>query len=269
MSPVVVTRPARDAAQWVGDLQALGIDALALPLIDIHAVSTAPLQQALVQARLHAQAGRYQAIMVVSGNAATHFFTPALVAALAAQPGGGTRIWAPGPGTAGQLQALGLPPGCIDSPAADARQFDSESLWQSVGPRVGTGTRVLVVRGTSTPALEGGNGRDWLAARIAAAGGQADFVAAYERAAPAWSSADLQQLRALLASDPLWLLSSSEALSHLVAALPRHDWSACRALATHPRIAQSATGHGFGRVLQCRPTLADVAASIKSEHERR
>ena len=63
----------------------------------------------------------------------------------------------------------------------------------------------------------------------------------------------------------LWLLSSSQALEHLCAALPGQDWRQARALATHPRIAQAARNAGFGEVRECRPALADVAASIESQ----
>jgi uroporphyrinogen-III synthase len=36
-------------------------------------------------------------------------------------------------------------------------------------------------------------------------------------------------------------------------------------VATHPRIAQAARDAGFGAVLEARPTLDDVVASIESE----
>ncbi|MGJ7583631.1 uroporphyrinogen-III synthase, partial [Variovorax sp. RHLX14] len=39
--PVIVTRPAREAAQWVSDLRAAGLDAVALPLIVIEPVADA------------------------------------------------------------------------------------------------------------------------------------------------------------------------------------------------------------------------------------
>jgi uroporphyrinogen-III synthase len=59
----------------------------------------------------------------------------------------------------------------------------------------------------------------------------------------------------------IWLFSSSEAIAHLPIGL---DWGQARALATHPRIAQAAREAGFGQVLQSRPALPEVLASIKS-----
>jgi uroporphyrinogen-III synthase len=37
--PVIVTRPAREAVQWVDDLRAAGLEAVALPLIAIEPVA--------------------------------------------------------------------------------------------------------------------------------------------------------------------------------------------------------------------------------------
>ncbi|WP_434802542.1 hypothetical protein [Paracidovorax avenae] len=117
--------------------------------------------------------------------------------------------------------------------------------------------------GDGTDAVAG-TGREWLAQRIAAAGGQAEFVAAYERGAPDFSAEQLALARAAATDGSLWLFSSSEAVAHLGAALPGQDWSGARALATHPRIAQAAQDAGFGAVRQCRPALNDVVASIES-----
>jgi len=47
MRRVIVTRPEHDAAQWVADLQARGIAAVALPLIAITACQGPQAQAAL------------------------------------------------------------------------------------------------------------------------------------------------------------------------------------------------------------------------------
>lgn len=274
---VIVTRPAREAAHWVEQLGAHGIPAVALPLIAI-GPSTAPgAQQALNQAR--AQQDQYRALMFVSGNAAAYFYESNQPLALIeqAQSAIKTRAWAPGPGTARALEQAGVPRERIDGPAPDAPQFDSEALWQQVGPQIRPGDRVLIVRGRSaTPhdaqesAQESahenaqGTGRDWLARQIEAAGGQVEFVVAYERGAPRLT-ADAVALAQQAAQDgSFWLLSSSEAVAHLAEALPAQHWGAARALATHPRIAEAARQAGFGLVRECRPALEDVVASIES-----
>ena len=263
----IVTRPQRDAQQWAQDLQAAGIEAVALPLIAIRGVRDPALHSAMLRAR--AECHNYRALMFVSGNAVHYFFegfsAPALAAT--AQAAIHTRAWAPGPGTAQALRDAGVPAGRIDRPAPDAAQFDSESLWQQVAPQIGPGDRVLIVRGAAGPATEGGSGRDWLARQIAAAGGSVEFVAVYERAAPDLSPAQRTLAQQAATDGSVWLLSSSEAVTHLRAALPGQDWSGAHALATHPRIAGAARAAGFGTVTECRPAFDDVVASIESLHE--
>lgn len=258
---VIVTRPAREAGQWVQALQQRGIAAHALPLIDI---GPAPDAAALHAAR--AQVLDYRAIMVVSGNAAQHFFDQKVALALAGQASAAikTRVWSPGPGTAETLQALGVPPACIDRPAHDAKQFDSEALWAQVQGDVSAGERVLVVRGADADASPNGTGREWLAQQLRARGAEVDFVVAYTRAAPVLSREQLALAREAAHNGAWWLLSSSEALAHLRAALPEQAWDQARALVTHPRIAQAARAAGFAWVQECRPALADVVASIES-----
>ena len=266
---LIVTRPAREAAQWVQRLQAHGVPAVALPLIDIGPCTDPAARQALAQA--HARLPAYQALMFVSGNAVTCFFAsnqaPALdgKAPIAIK----TRAWAPGPGTAAALVQAGVDPAQIDGPSPDAAQFDSEALWQQVRQQIGPGSRVLIVRGRSaTPdsAHESpmGTGRDWLAQQITAAGGEVDFVVAYQRGAPRFDGAQQALAQAAARDGSVWLLSSSEAVAHLAQALPAQTWECAHALATHPRIAQAARAAGFGTVRECRPALEDVVASIES-----
>ncbi|MES1161551.1 MAG: uroporphyrinogen-III synthase, partial [Rhizobacter sp.] len=116
---ILVTRPAAQAADWVLDLQARGLDAVALPLIAIAAVDEPSALRAAWQVL-----GQRRLVVFVSPNAAQHFF-----AQRPAGPGWPASTWAgsPGPGTTRALVALGVPPAQIVEPAADAPQFDSES----------------------------------------------------------------------------------------------------------------------------------------------
>lgn len=266
MPRVIVTRPAREAAHWVDQLQAQGIDAIALPLIAIRPCTDAAARHALMQAQQ--QLGHYRALMFVSGNAVVHFFEQKGAIALMnkALTAIKTRAWAPGPGTARALVQAGFPPDRIDGPAPDAPQFDSESLWQQVAPQIQPGDRVLIVRGCSGGAHDNaqGTGRDWLARQIDAAGAQVDFVVAYERGAPRLTAAEVALAQQATQDGSIWLLSSSEAVGHLAQALPALRWDTACALATHPRIADAARAAGFGTVLECRPALEDVVASIES-----
>ena len=166
------------------------------------------------------------------------------------------------------LEQAGVPPDGIDGPAPDAPQFDSEALWQQVATQIRPGDRVLIVRGRSATSQgvheSQGNGRDWLARQIEAAGGTVEFVVAYQRGAPRFSAHEVALAQQAACDGSLWLLSSSEAVAHLAEALPGQHWGAARALATHPRIAQAARAAGFATVGECRPALDDVVASIES-----
>lgn len=247
---VIVTRPATEAAEWVGALGALGFDAVALPLIEIRAADDMePLRDAW------ARMGTYRAAMFVSPNAVRGFF--------AAQPAGAAftpKAWAPGPGTREALAAAGVEQ--IDAPSGDAQQFDSEALWDLVGAQCGRGDRVLIVRGGDAGA--GIGGRDWLVEQLAARGVQVDQVLAYVRACPAFTPRQDALATASLQDGSVWLFSSSQAIANLRACLPRRDWSGGRAIATHPRIAQAARDTGFGVVCVSRPSVDAVVAALES-----
>lgn len=280
----IVTRPAHDAERWVRQLQQTGIDAEALPLIEIAPVSSADEVQALKLAR-GALPG-YAACLFVSGNAAEHFFkqnTPlaqsasaqAAINSVANDLSGkippGLRFMAPGPGTVAALLAAGIRAAQIDAPAPDAGQFDSEALWQVIGSRDWHGLRVLIVRGHTGAAEGNSSGRDWIASQWRAAGAIVDFVGVYRRRAPLFDEAQLQRARSASADGSVWLFSSSEALANLIgcAGLQHLDWSQARAVATHPRIAQAVRAAGWGVVVVSRPALQNIRealGSIESQH---
>ena len=243
---VIVTRPPAQAADWVARLHALGVDAVALPLIGIAPVNDpAPLHAAWAALPGTALA------MFVSANAVAHFF--------AARPAGaswpaGTRAGSTGPGTAAALRQAGLPPQQIVTPADDAPAFDSEALWALLAHEDWAGRRALVVRGE--------DGRDWFAETLRARGAEVGFVAAYRRLPPALDAAGRRLVAEACAAPHahLWLFSSSEAVGHLRTVAPDADWSAAHAVASHPRIAQAARDAGFGAVDMQPPFPAALAA---------
>ncbi|MDB5893284.1 MAG: hypothetical protein JWQ88_815 [Rhodoferax sp.] len=277
VAAVIVTRPQADAVRWVDALRQRGFAAEALPLIDIAPASDPAPVKAAWQA-IH----KYKALMFVSGNAAEHFFAlrPACLASSATHPNGlqaaaaandapvspGKRLvarcWATGPGTLAALRQAGLEAASIDAPGVHSGQFDSEALWQVVGPTVTAGDRVLVVRGGAPGGASAG--RNWFAEQLVAHGAEVDFVVAYERHLPRWSTGQLERARSATQDGSVWLLSSSEAIGHLRHTLPEAALAGARAVATHPRIARAAREAGFGVVCESRPTLDDVAASIES-----
>lgn len=269
---VIITRPAGDTSAWIDALQAAGYTVSALPLIEV-----GPARHAQALAQAWAQWPHLQAVMFVSAQAVRYFFESQTNSITWTNA---PRCWATGPGTHKALLQAGVPEACIDSPAADAPQFDSEALWQRVVSQVKAGQPVLIVRGNDAPPdaadAEGktmqaetstaltGTGRDWLAQQLQAAGASAHFVVAYERRAPVWSVEQIA-LAAQAASDgTVWCFSSSQAIQHLAQAMPMQSWAKARCIATHPRIAETAQSLGFGEIQMSKPSLADVLVSLES-----
>ena len=266
---VIVTRPKNEAHKWVEALADAGYDAIALPLIG---VLPAPDPSAVVAAwkRLHT----FDAVMFVSGNAVDHFFAlkPALAPEFADDDAAKIRAFVTGPGSFSALKRAQVDAQCIDMPDRDAGQFDSEALWQVVAHRVQPGYRVLIVRGTGSATagdatafgLSDGAGRDWFADQVRAVGGVVEFVVSYQRRPPELLETERELVCRAATDGSVWLFSSSEAISNLVAACPEQGWSQAKAVVTHSRIAQAARQAGFSVVCESRPTLAALMASIES-----
>jgi uroporphyrinogen-III synthase len=248
---VIVTRPALQAAEWVAQLAAHGVDAAALPLIGIAAIDDA----AALVAHWHALA-QQRLVVFVSPNAAEQFMAHRPVSARWPSD---VQAASPGPGTTRTLIALGVPAAQIIEPAADAAQFDSESLWLQLARHDWRDAGVLIVRGDG--------GRDWLADTLRGHGARVAQVAAYRRVVPMLGVAERALLQAAVDAPAahLWLFSSSEAIDNLAALQPlgtATHWAKARAIATHPRIAARARQLGFGQVSEARPALAAVVACI-------
>jgi uroporphyrinogen-III synthase len=265
---VIVTRPKNEARQWVDAFSEGGFDAVALPLIG---VLPPPDPGAVVAAweRLRT----FDAVMFVSGNAVDHFFALKPAEALEFADDGAIkpRAFVTGPGSLSALKRAQVDVGLIDMPDREASQFDSEALWAVVSHRVHAGYRVLVVRGTGSTVPAGnsgsggnGDGRDWFADRVRAAGGVVEFVVSYQRSPPRLLASDLTMVQDAAVDGSVWLFSSSEAIGNLMAACPHQSWTRAKAVVTHSRIAQAARNAGFSVVCESRPTLAALMASIES-----
>ncbi len=269
MARLIVTRPATQAAAWLQVLRDMGHEAVALPLIDIAPVESEDDAQALELA--WARLKGFSALMFVSSPAALAFFKPNRPFAgvesaqraidLIVNEHPKIRLWATGQGTVASLRSLGIPLSRIDAPQPQAGQFDSEALWQIVQAQITSASRVLILRGRDIGTVD--SSRDWLAQQIMASGGVAQKLVVYERRAPRFGMAQTAQCRAWLRDGSIWLLSSSQAVRNLPADL---DVSQGICICTHERISQAARERGFAVVCTSRPTLQDVAASIKSLH---
>lgn len=231
---VIVTRPEAQALPFVERLRALGVDAVAQPLIGIEP----PADPGAVRAAWQ-RLGEAALAMFVSANAVAYFFE-----ARPEQAGWppATLAGSTGPGTSAALRRQGVPDALLREPAPDSPRLDTEALWQQLRDEPWDGQRVLVVRG------EGG--RDWLAQTLRAQGATVDFLVAYRRAGPQPDAAQQAWLDDAVGEPArsCWLFSSSEAVQQLPALVPGADWSSAPALATHPRIAEAAQAVGFARV---------------------
>ncbi len=253
---VIVTRPEPQASAWVEALLARGVDAVGLPMLAISPPADAGSVAAAWQ-----RLATHTLVVFVSPNAVRLFFAAAgKPAAWPATALAGST----GPGTSAALYRHGVPIACIVEPAADAAQFDSESLWRALEPRAPMGARGW--HGASVLLVRGERGRDWLADRLAAVGASVEAIAAYQRSAPAPTTAGRRILVDALAKprQHLWLFSSSAGIDHLAALAGDADWRDASALASHPRIAERARVLGVGRVIDVRPGLDAAIACIQS-----
>ena len=244
---LLVTRPRPQCAAWLARLAALGVQAAALPLIEILPVHDAgPVQAAW------AALPAVDLAVFVSPNAVEHFFARA------------SGAWPPqtlaacvGPGSAQALSECGVPAALIVQPAGDAANLDSEHLWEQLSPRRDwRGTRVLLLRGDG--------GREWLAEQLTEAGAQVEAVTVYHRTGPRFDTAEQALLAAAMAHPQhhVWLFSSAEAVGHLQH-LQDLPLAGQRAIATHPRIADAARAAGFDPVVLARPDPEAVTQALK------
>lgn len=251
MTTLLLTRPRPQCAAWLARLAELGVDAAALPLIEI-----LPARDAVPVAAAWAAMPAVDLAVFVSPNAVEQFFAHAGGAGWPER----TLAACVGPGSAQALAEHGVPVGQIVQPAADALSLDSEHLWEQLAPRRDwAGARVLLLRGDG--------GREWLAERLAAAGAHVDAVTVYHRTVPRLDAAE-QALLAAVCDHPLryvWLFSSAEAVSHLqgLQGPQRMPLAGQRAIATHARIAEAARAAGFEPVVLARPAPEAVTLALK------
>jgi uroporphyrinogen-III synthase len=242
-SKLIVTRPQPEADRWVQGFARSGLNARALPLIDIAQLRSAELELA------RSQLPQFQAVMFVSPAAVRAFFAQHVQLSTITN----TRFLATGPGTVRALKQAGVSPSWIDAPAVDSPHFDSEALWNTIAARGWAAEQVLIVRGQGET-----HGRDWLATQFQEAGALVKFVLAYVRRPPDWTEQDRKIASQATTDGSAWLFSSSEAVLNLMRLMPDHDWSQVPCICTHERIAQTTRSLGFQRIALCRPTLQDV-----------
>lgn len=237
---VLVTRPARQASALVQQIAALGGRPLAFPAIVITpAVDESALRQA------QADLARYDRAIFVSANAVEFGIgdPAAWPAHLVA--------FAPGPGTAAALAAVG-----VRNVRIPATTMDSEGLLALPELLDVAGLRVAIFRG------EGG--RELLATTLSARGAHVVQIDCYRRSRPATSPAGVIDAWRAGRLDAV-TLSSSEGLDNLWAifgAEGRAYLAATPAFVPHRAIAEHASALGLRSVIVTPPADAGLLASL-------
>jgi len=220
---ILVTRPARQAGGFAQKLAALGAAPVIFP-----AIAILPPEDPVPLARAHAALGTYDFAVFVSANA-VEFGAPdprRWPASLVA--------FAPGPGTAEALAAIGIAGARIP-----ATTFDSDGLLALPELAAPRDKRVVIFRGDG--------GRDQLGDTLRARGATVEYVACYRRAAPAGGAAGLVEAFREGRIDAV-TITSSEGLDNLWAlsdAWTRERWRARPTFVPHPRIAAHARELGL------------------------
>lgn len=256
--PIVVTRPADDAAALVSRIAATGREVLAFPVLAIE-----PLADARALADAMARLDHYRLAVFVSPNA--------IRAALGLREHdwpATTAIGVMGPGSANALAAAGIvAPVRIFVPRGEDGRFDSEGLLGVLDRDLfgePDARAILLVRGNG--------GRPWLADRLRERGHRVDEVEGYRRVRPTPDPAAGARLRQRYAagSPVAFVITSSEAVAHLVSSIDellfdadedaRRRWLlGSPVYAPHPRIVDAARDRGFRDV---RPTRAGDEAIV-------
>lgn len=235
--PVVITRPAAQAALLAQQVTACGRQAVLFPLLQI-----APLDDCTQLQEVLTRLSSYALVVFVSPNAIDAVFQH-----LQQWPAG-VAIGVVGEGSRLSLLRYGVSPAnaTIFAPAAGAR-MDSEELFRQLDLAQLAGKSVLIVRGQS--------GRDFLSDMLRVAGCEVEHVVAYQRLAPSADPDMTRKLTALLEVDSEWIVTSSEALRNLLhiatAALDRCGVAKLqrqRIIVSHHRIAETAQSLGFSHV---------------------
>ena len=234
LKKVIITRPLAQALEFAEKMRPLNAEAIIFPLIDIHALDDqTELQQKICEL------SQYSLVVFISPNAIDAFM-PHVGVWPSQLP-----IAVMGEGSKRALGKFGLTnlTAKIISPANELKT-DSETLLEVLDLASLADKRVLVVRGD--------RGREFLSDTLQKAGAKVQLLTAYRRSAPDLNCRKQEQLTSLLASENVWIITSSEALRTLMGWVERlnsNDFVAKMQhqviIVPHARIAETAQRMGF------------------------
>ena len=216
---MLVTRPARQAGEFARKLAALDARPVVFPAI----VILPPADRTALDAA-HAQLDEYDLAFFVSANAAEYGAPPD-----PARWPPRLMTFAPGPGTAEALAAVGL--ANVHAPPA---RFDSEGLLAL--------PELADVRGKRAVIFCGERGRDLVTTTLTARGARVDNVACYRRARPASGAAGMIEALREGRVDAVTITSSEglDNLMHVLGKEGRPHFLARPMFVPHARIADHA-----------------------------
>jgi uroporphyrinogen-III synthase len=225
---VVVTRPARQAARFIGLLERHGAQSVAFPTIAIEPVSLEPgVHEALA-------AGAFDWIIYTSANAVAH--APPI-------PGSRARIAAIGRATARALESSGRRVAAMPSTGADTEGLLAHHEFADLAAR-----RVLIVKGVG--------GRDALRAGLADRGATVVTAEVYRRVPAEPVAGAIEALdRACRRATTVVAITSVEVLDSLLALAASRvpQLPAMRLLVPGERVAEAARRHEWrGPILVAR-----------------
>ena len=237
---ILITRPARQAAGLAQQIAALGGTPMVFPAIVILPPRD---RRALDAAQRHLD--EYDYAIFVSANAVEYGVGDR------ASWSSRLRVFAPGPGTAAALAAVGIHD--VRNPSTS---MDSEGLLALAELTDVSGKRVLILRGSG--------GRELLGSTLTARGASVDYVECYARAKPTASAAGLEEALRERRIDAT-TLTSSEGLDNLwdvLGADARARFAATPAFVPHPRIAERARAVGIASVIVTDPADSGLLATL-------
>lgn len=252
--PVIVTRPAAPGRRLADTLRGRGHEAAWWPAFEIVPPAD-PSRVDATLARLH----DYDLAVFVSPNA-----VQAVAERLAIDWPAATVIGAVGAATRdAALAALrGAARATIVAPD-DADESGSEGFWRAWRASGRRAQRVLLLRAAS--------GRDWIIDQLHAAGAAVDPLPVYERVGQRLPASECERLRGWIeaGASPVVVVSSAEAVAAILDQVQAVDGAAdwlrrCRAIATHPRVAQRLHEAGFTRVEVSDPADSAVIGKLES-----
>jgi uroporphyrinogen-III synthase len=237
---IVITRPARQAAALASEIAALGGKPLIFPsIVILPPRDRGPLDMAL------GQLASYSYAIFVSANAVEYG-----VGDPAAWPKQ-LIAFAPGPGTAAALSAVGIPDVRLPKTTMDSDGLLALPEFADVA-----GKSIVIFRGSG--------GREVLRDALLARGARVVQVDCYRRARPTTSVGGLIEAWRERRVDAV-TITSSEGLANLWSLLDaqgRGYFAATPTFVPHPRIAEQAHAVGLARVIVTPPADEGLIASL-------